>query len=234
MNGAALVPRARQISHQVLPCRGITRKLQSATPRGLSGFSNISCNAGTILLFGCCRADPRERDKIKGSSQNDQIPVGPRDLIAPRSGGSRRPGLCSQSRSERGRAVGQGRPTRRPGNPLQLLNADLAGLRRILLAQPGVARRNRGSSPCHGPSIALPMTYSAQGEVQISPIHNAALRKEISEQLGVILDRKPAGMSFLLAALTRQWLGQPASSPPRLDRVVKPPTMPAAVPSGAI
>lgn len=66
------------------------------------------------------------------------------------------------------------------------------------------------------------MTYSAQqGDVQISGAHNAALRKEISEQLGISLDRKPAGMSPHLAMLMRQWRDQPSneilsSSPPHL------------------
>jgi hypothetical protein len=45
------------------------------------------------------------------------------------------------------------------------------------------------------------MTHAAQ----ISPIHNAALRKEISERLGISLDRKPAGMPPHLAKLMRQW-----------------------------
>ena len=67
------------------------------------------------------------------------------------------------------------------------------------------------------------MTYSAQqGDVEISSAHNAALRKEISEQLGISLDRKPAGMSPHLAMLMRQWRDQPlnelpASSPSPLD-----------------
>ena len=66
------------------------------------------------------------------------------------------------------------------------------------------------------------MTYSAQqGDVEISNAHNAALRKEISERLGISLDRKPAGMSPHLAMLMRQWRDQPSnerltSSPPRL------------------
>jgi hypothetical protein len=39
------------------------------------------------------------------------------------------------------------------------------------------------------------MTYSAQrGDVEISRAHNAALRKEISERLGISLDLKPAPM----------------------------------------
>jgi len=41
--------------------------------------------------------------------------------------------------------------------------------------------------------------------VQIGPVHNAALRKEISERLGISLDRKPAGMPPHLAMLMRQW-----------------------------
>ena len=66
------------------------------------------------------------------------------------------------------------------------------------------------------------MTYSAQrGDVEISSAHNGALRKEISEQLGISLDRKPAGMSPHLAMLMRQLRDQPSnelltSSPPQL------------------
>jgi hypothetical protein len=66
------------------------------------------------------------------------------------------------------------------------------------------------------------MTYSAQrGDVEISGAYNAALRKEISEQLGISLDRKPAAMSLHLAMLMRQWRDQPShellkSSPPPL------------------
>jgi hypothetical protein len=61
------------------------------------------------------------------------------------------------------------------------------------------------------------MTHPAQ----IGPAHNAALRKEISERLGISLDRKPAGMPPHLAMLMRQWRDQPsndllAPSPPRL------------------
>jgi hypothetical protein len=40
---------------------------------------------------------------------------------------------------------------------------------------------------------------------QIGPAHNAALRREISERLGISLDRKPAGMPRHLAMLMRQW-----------------------------
>jgi hypothetical protein len=61
------------------------------------------------------------------------------------------------------------------------------------------------------------MTHPAQ----IASVHNAALRKEISERLGISLDRKPAGMSPHLAMLMRQWRDlpsneRPTSSPPRL------------------
>jgi hypothetical protein len=41
--------------------------------------------------------------------------------------------------------------------------------------------------------------------VQIGPIHNAALRKEISERLGISLNRKPAGMPQHLAMLMQKW-----------------------------
>lgn len=43
---------------------------------------------------------------------------------------------------------------------------------------------------------------------QIGPAHNAALRKEISERLGISLDRKPAGMPMHLTMLMRQWREQ--------------------------
>jgi hypothetical protein len=50
------------------------------------------------------------------------------------------------------------------------------------------------------------MTHPAQqGDVEISRAHNAALRKEISERLGISLDLKPAGMPPRLAMLMRQW-----------------------------
>ena len=56
------------------------------------------------------------------------------------------------------------------------------------------------------------MTHSTQqGDVEISGANNAALRKEISEQLGISLDRKPAGMSPHLAMLMRQLRDQPSN-----------------------
>ncbi len=63
------------------------------------------------------------------------------------------------------------------------------------------------------------MTHPAQ----IGPAHNAALRKEISERLGISLDRKPAGMPPHLAMLMRQWRDQPSNDlldifPAPLDR----------------
>ena len=66
------------------------------------------------------------------------------------------------------------------------------------------------------------MTHSTQqGDVEISGANNAALRKEISEQLGISLDRKPAGMSPHLAMLMRQLRDRLSnerltSSPPHL------------------
>jgi hypothetical protein len=67
------------------------------------------------------------------------------------------------------------------------------------------------------------MTYSVQqGDIEISPAHNAALRKEIGERLGINLNLKPAAMPSHLAMLMRQWRDQPlnelpASSPCPLD-----------------
>lgn len=46
------------------------------------------------------------------------------------------------------------------------------------------------------------MTYSAQrGDVEIGRTHNIALRKEIGERLGIILDLQPPQMSPHLAML---------------------------------
>ncbi len=66
------------------------------------------------------------------------------------------------------------------------------------------------------------MTYPAQqAHVEIGAAHNAALRKEISEQLGTSLDRNPTGMSPSLATVMRHWRDQPSttltSSSPHLD-----------------
>jgi len=49
------------------------------------------------------------------------------------------------------------------------------------------------------------MTHPAQ----IGSAHNAALRKEISERLGLSLDRRPVGMPAHLAMLVRQWGEEP-------------------------
>ena len=49
------------------------------------------------------------------------------------------------------------------------------------------------------------MIYPAhQGDVQISHVHNAALREEISERLAISLGQRPAGMPPHLMALMRQ------------------------------
>jgi hypothetical protein len=67
------------------------------------------------------------------------------------------------------------------------------------------------------------MTYSAhRGDIEISRAHNAALRKEIGERLGINLDLKPAAMPPHLVMLMRRWCDQPlkelpASSPSPLD-----------------
>ncbi len=125
--------------------------------RGVRANSNISCGDGTISHSGCCHAadPPEERDSNqKGSTQNDQITVSPVDLHAPRSGGHRLAGLCSQSRSGRGGSAGQGRPTPSSDSRFALLNTGLAGLRRTLFAQPWAAVDDRGSSPCQHQPIA--------------------------------------------------------------------------------
>ena len=67
------------------------------------------------------------------------------------------------------------------------------------------------------------MTYSAhRGDIEISRAHNAALRKEIGERLGINLDLNPVAMPPHLVMLMRQWRDQPlnellASSPCPLD-----------------
>ena len=43
-----------------------------------------------------------------------------------------------------------------------------------------------------------------QGDVQISHVHNAALREEISERLVISLGQKPVGMPPNLMVLMRQ------------------------------
>ena len=49
------------------------------------------------------------------------------------------------------------------------------------------------------------MTHPAQ----IGPAHNAALRKEISERLGICLGLKAAGMPPHLTMLMGQWREEP-------------------------
>lgn len=49
------------------------------------------------------------------------------------------------------------------------------------------------------------MIYPAhQGDVQISHVHNAALREEISERLVISLGQRPVGMPPHLRVLMRQ------------------------------
>jgi hypothetical protein len=60
------------------------------------------------------------------------------------------------------------------------------------------------------------MTHPAQqGDVEISRAHNAALRKEISERLGISLDLKSAQMPPHLAMLMRQWRDRPSNGLPK-------------------
>jgi hypothetical protein len=55
---------------------------------------------------------------------------------------------------------------------------------------------------------------------QIGPVHNAALRKEISERLGLSLDRRPAGMPPHLAMLVKRWREE--SEQPRSEATDRP------------
>ena len=49
------------------------------------------------------------------------------------------------------------------------------------------------------------MIYPAhKGDVQISHVHNAALREEISERLVISLGQRPVGMSPYLMVLMKQ------------------------------
>ena len=59
------------------------------------------------------------------------------------------------------------------------------------------------------------MTYSAhRGDIEISRAHNAALRKEIGERLGINFGLKPAAMPPHLAMLMRRWRDQPLNEAP--------------------
>ena len=54
------------------------------------------------------------------------------------------------------------------------------------------------------------MIYPAhQGDVQISHVHNAALREEISERLVISLGQRPVGMPPHLMVLMRQLRDEP-------------------------
>ena len=59
------------------------------------------------------------------------------------------------------------------------------------------------------------MTYSAQrGDVEISRLHNVAIRKEISERLAIGMKPKPSGMPPHLMMLVRQLRDEPLSPLP--------------------
>ena len=59
------------------------------------------------------------------------------------------------------------------------------------------------------------MTYSAQqGGVEISRLHNVAIRKEISERLAIVMKTKPSGMPPHLVMLAGRLRDEPLSSPP--------------------
>jgi hypothetical protein len=59
------------------------------------------------------------------------------------------------------------------------------------------------------------MTYSAQrGDVEISRLHNVAIRKEISERLAIVMKPKPSGVPPHLVMLVRRLRDEPLSSPP--------------------
>jgi hypothetical protein len=59
------------------------------------------------------------------------------------------------------------------------------------------------------------MTYSAQrGDVEISRLHNVAIRKEISERLAIGMKPKPSGIPPHLMMLVRRLRDEPLSPLP--------------------
>jgi hypothetical protein len=62
------------------------------------------------------------------------------------------------------------------------------------------------------------MTYSAQGEVEISHLHNVAICKEISERLAVGMKLTPSGMPPHLIMLMRRLRDKPLSPLPACSR----------------
>ena len=59
------------------------------------------------------------------------------------------------------------------------------------------------------------MTYSAQrGDVEISRLHNVAIRKEISERLAIGMKPKPCGIPPHLMMLMRRLRDEPLSPLP--------------------
>jgi hypothetical protein len=110
----------------------------------------------------------------------------------------------------------------REHDSLELLNPNLARLRRILFAKHGFKRENPRSSPCDSPPLTQAsaaylankrcfMTYAAhEGHSRISRKHSMAICREIGERLGTRLDQDPVRMSPHLIMLMTRLRGEPS------------------------